>query len=376
MQVNQRFTALDVFRGMTVCFMIVVNNQSGAKAFAPLEHAPWHGFTPTDLVFPAFLFAVGNAMAFTMPKLEHTGSAAFLQKILKRTLLIFIIGYLLSWFPFYRFTHNEWNFLSLEKTRIFGVLQRIALCFGIAACMIHYLSKQTVLLLSLGLLLGYWILLWAGGDYTMLGNLGVVVDKWMIGENHLYKGEGVAFEPEGFLSTFPAVVNVVIGYYTGKLLREKGQGYEGVMKVLLGGTILMAIAYGWDYAFPINKKLWTSSFVLYTSGISMLVIGVLVFLLNPLPNNNSPVQEKKWTYFFEVFGRNPLFIYVLSGLIPRISGLIRFEDGSTPLGRLSKDLFQTVLPGSLGALCYSITLMMVCWLVGYWMDKKKIYVKV
>lgn len=298
MQVNQRFTALDVFRGMTVCFMIVVNNQSGAKAFAPLEHAPWHGFTPTDLVFPAFLFAVGNAMAFTMPKLEHTGSAAFLQKILKRTLLIFIIGYLLSWFPFYRFTHNEWNFLSLEKTRIFGVLQRIALCFGIAACMIHYLSKQTVLLLSLGLLLGYWILLWAGGDYTMLGNLGVVVDKWMIGENHLYKGEGVAFEPEGFLSTFPAVVNVVIGYYTGKLLREKGQGYEGVMKVLLGGTILMAIAYGWDYAFPINKKLWTSSFVLYTSGISMLVIGVLVFLLNPLPNNNSPVQEKKWTYFF------------------------------------------------------------------------------
>lgn len=376
MQVNQRFTALDVFRGMTVCFMIVVNNQSGAKAFAPLEHAPWHGFTPTDLVFPAFLFAVGNAMAFTMPKLEHTGSAAFLQKILKRTLLIFIIGYLLSWFPFYRFTHNEWNFLSLEKTRIFGVLQRIALCFGIAACMIHYLSKQTVLLLSLGLLLGYWILLWAGGDYTMLGNLGVVVDKWMIGENHLYKGEGVAFEPEGFLSTFPAVVNVVIGYYTGKLLREKGQGYEGVMKVLLGGTILMAIAYGWDYTFPINKKLWTSSFVLYTSGISMLVIGVLVFLLNPLPNNNSPVQEKKWTYFFEVFGRNPLFIYVLSGLIPRISGLIRFEDGSTPLGRLSKDLFQTVLPGSLGALCYSITLMMVCWLVGYWMDKKKIYVKV
>lgn len=376
MQVNQRFTALDVFRGMTVCFMIVVNNQSGAKAFAPLEHAPWHGFTPTDLVFPAFLFAVGNAMAFTMPKLEHTGSAAFLQKILKRTLLIFIIGYLLSWFPFYRFTHNEWNFLSLEKTRIFGVLQRIALCFGIAACMIHYLSKQTVLLLSLGLLLGYWILLWAGGDYTILGNLGVVVDKWMIGENHLYKGEGVAFEPEGFLSTFPAVVNVVIGYYTGKLLREKGQGYEGVMKVLLGGTILMAIAYGWDYAFPINKKLWTSSFVLYTSGISMLVIGVLVFLLNPLPNNNSPVQEKKWTYFFEVFGRNPLFIYVLSGLIPRISGLIRFEDGSTPLGRLSKDLFQTVLPGSLGALCYSITLMMVCWLVGHWMDKKKIYVKV
>jgi predicted acyltransferase len=376
MQPNTRFTALDVFRGMTVCFMIVVNNQSGAKAFAPLEHAAWNGFTPTDLVFPAFLFAVGNAMAFTMPRFKQMPSAAFPKKILKRTFLIFLIGYLLSWFPFYRFSNNEWNFLHPENTRIFGVLQRIALCFGIAAFMIHYLSKKSVIVLSTVFLLGYWLLLYFGGDYTMLGNLQVQIDKWMIGESHMYKGEGVAFEPEGFLSTFPAVVNVVLGYYTGVLLKDKGQGAEGIMKVLLGGVVLMCIAYCWNYAFPINKKLWTSSFVLYTSGISMLIIGVLVYVLNRSSEKKTEEQGKGWIYFFEVFGKNPLFIYVLSGLIPRLSGLVRFEDGSTPLGRLSKDVFQSFLPGSSGALAYSISLMMVCWLVGYWMDSKKIYLRV
>ncbi len=376
MQPNQRFTALDVFRGMTVCFMIVVNNQSGAKAFAPLEHAAWHGFTPTDLVFPAFLFAVGNAMAFTIPKMQELSSSLFLQKIFKRTFLIFVIGYLLSWFPFYRFTNNEWTFLQPEHTRIFGVLQRIALCFGIAALMIHYLSRQSVILLSMVFLLGYWFLLYWGGDYTMLGNLQVSIDKWMLGENHMYKGEGVAFEPEGFLSTFPAVVNVIIGYYTGVLLRDKGQSYEGIARVLIGGVVLMALAYCWHYVFPINKKIWTSSFVLYTSGVSMLIIGVLVFALNPSTQQNIPTKRNGWTYFFEVFGRNPLFIYVLSGLIPRLSGLFRFEDGSTPLGLLSRKFFQVILPGSMGALAYSLTLMMVCWLVGYWMDKKKVYVRV
>lgn len=376
MQTIQRFTALDVFRGMTVCFMIIVNNQSGAKAFAPLEHAAWHGFTPTDLVFPAFLFAVGNAMAFTMPKLQELSSAAFLQKILKRTFLIFTIGYLLSWFPFYRFTNNEWTFLQPENTRIFGVLQRIALCFGIAALMVHYLSRQYVILVSMVFLLGYWFLLYWGGDYTMLGNLQVSIDKWMLGENHMYKGEGVAFEPEGFLSTFPAVVNVIIGYYTGVLLREKGQSHEGIARVLIGGAVLMGIAYCWHYIFPINKKIWTSSFVLHTSGISMLIIGVLVFALNPSSQQNIPTKRNGWTNFFEVFGRNPLFIYVLSGLIPRLSGLFRFEDGGTPLGRLSRDVFQALFPGSMGALAYSITLMMVCWLVGYWMDKKKVYIRV
>ena len=161
MSITQRFTALDVFRGMTLCFMIIVNNQYCPVAFAPLEHAEWDGFTPTDLVFPSFLFAVGNAMAFTIPRLQAMGNAAVLKKILKRTLLIFLIGYLLSWFPFFNQNDaGEWIFKPIENTRIFGVLQRIALCYGMAALLIVYCSNRTIYIISALVLLGYWGILY------------------------------------------------------------------------------------------------------------------------------------------------------------------------------------------------------------------------
>ncbi len=370
MSTTQRFTALDVFRGMTVCFMIIVNNQAGSAPFEPLEHASWHGFTPTDLVFPSFLFAVGNAMAFTMPKMAGMANGKVAGKILKRTFLIFLIGYLLSWYPFVSINSaGEWIPKTIDKTRIFGVLARIALCYGIAAMMIHFLSKKAVIYSSIAILLGYWLALYLGGDYTMMGNLGVPIDKWLVGENHMYKGEGIPFEPEGFLSTFPAAVNVIIGYFAGVLLREKGKDYEGIAKVLLAGTALMAIAYCWNYVFPINKKIWTSSYVLYTCGISLLMIGSLVYL-------NAKTSFRTGNYFFEVFGKNPLFIYVLSSFIPKTFNLIRDADGRSLTAVISKDFFQKITPGAWGALLYSIALMMVCWLVGYIMDKKKIYVRV
>ena len=367
---SQRFTALDVFRGMTVFFMIIVNNQAG-PAFAPLRHAAWDGFTPTDLVFPSFLFAVGNAMAFTMPKWANMNNSAVLTKILKRTFLIFLIGYLLSWFPFFaQDAAGAWTLKPIENTRIFGVLQRIALCYGIAAVLIHFLSSKKIVIASLILLVGYWVVLLLNGDLTMLGNAGIAVDKWLIGENHMYKGEGVPFDPEGFLSTFPAVVNVIIGYFAGVLLRDNGKDYESIAKVLLAGVVLMAIAYGWNYSFPINKKLWTSSYVLHTCGISLMMIGLLVYTIDKSGWSN------KWNHFFEVFGKNPLFIYVLSGIIPRLLSMIMVDKDKTLGDLITQDIFQQNIPGEWGTLLYAISLTMVCWLVGYWMDKKKIYVRV
>ena len=372
MTANQRFTALDVFRGLTVCFMIIVNNQgSGAEAFAPLEHAKWHGFTPTDLVFPSFLFAVGNSMAFTMPKMQGMASNAVIGKILKRTLMIFLIGYILYWFPFVKLNDaGEWIVKPLETTRIFGVLQRIALCYGIASFMIYYLSKRSVIILSLVFLLGYWLLMYLGGDYTMLGSFQIKVDKWLIGENHMYKGEGVAFDPEGFLSTFPSVVNVIIGYYAGVALRDKGREWETLTRILLAGAILMALAYCWNYTFPINKKLWSGSFTFYTTGIDLLIIGGLVFLLDKTN------YKKSWTHFFEVFGKNPLFIYLLSDFIPIMFYTFRDGQGRNYEAAINQDIFQKLTPGPWGSLLYSVVLMLVCWVVGYWMDKKKIYVRV
>ena len=367
---SSRFLALDVLRGMTVCFMIIVNTPgSGAEPFSPLLHAHWHGFTPTDLVFPSFLFAVGNAMAFAMAKFETMPASAVVSKILKRTAIIFLLGFLMYWFPFFERVHGGgWEFAPFSHTRVFGVLQRIALCYGIASLMIYFLPKKTVWIISAGLLLGYWLLMKFGGDYTMLSNLGQKIDLWLLGENHLYHGEGVAFDPEGFLSTFPAIVNVVIGYYAGAFIRSKGNNYETIAKLLLAGAALICVAYFWDLLFPINKKLWTSPFVLYTCGLDLLILGSLIYIIEIL-------GKKNWTYFFEVFGKNPLFIYLLSEILITVLSLIRVGNTSLPRA-LNTSIFQKLLPGAAGSLLFALSYMMVCWLVGYWMDKNKKYVRV
>src|SRR6476646_11272018 len=165
-KIRERFLSLDVFRGMTICFMIIVNTGgSGAEAFAPLEHAKWHGFTPTDLVFPSFLFAVGNAMSFSLGKYKQIGDATFWGKVIRRTLLIFLIGYLMYWFPFFRLDQAGHIIgAPIRDTRIFGVLQRIALCYFFASLMIHYLSRRTIIIVSMALLIGYWLILLFFGD--------------------------------------------------------------------------------------------------------------------------------------------------------------------------------------------------------------------
>jgi len=256
----------------------------------------------------------------------------------------------------------------VETTRIFGVLQRIALCYGAASLMIYYLSKRTVTVLSVAFLVGYWLMMYLGGDYTMLGNLQIKVDKWLIGEGHMYKGEGVPFDPEGFLSTFPSIVNVIIGYYAGVLLREKGKEYETITKLLLSGAILLAIAYCWNYSFPLNKKLWTSSFTLYTCGIDLMLISLLVYVLDKTH------YRKDWTNFFEVFGKNPLFIYLLSDFVPIMLNLFKDAQSRTYEEAINLDFFQKLAPGPFGAFLYSAVLMLFCWVVGYWMDKRKVYV--
>src|SRR5687767_1819964 len=206
---NQRFTALDVFRGMTVCFMIIVNTPGNYDTtYPPLLHAKWHGFTPTDLVFPSFLFAVGNAMSFVMPKWETASTASVLAKIFKRTLLIFLLGYLMYWFPFVRLNEatGEYGFMPFEKTRVFGVLQRIALAYCFASLMIYFLKFRATAIITAAILLLYWPVLYffgdAGDPLSIHGNAVLKLDLLLIGPDHLYHGGGVPFDPEGLLSTF------------------------------------------------------------------------------------------------------------------------------------------------------------------------------
>ncbi|PWU02013.1 MAG: DUF5009 domain-containing protein [Bacteroidetes bacterium] len=371
---SQRFLALDVLRGMTVCFMIIVNTPgSGALPFSPLEHAKWHGFTPTDLVFPTFLFAVGNAMSFAMPKYKAMGTGKVLGKIFKRTFIIFLLGYLMYWFPFFReipaSRGGGYEAFPMGDTRILGVLQRIALCYCFASLMIHFLSKRTVIVLSTIFLLGYWILLYIGGDYTMTGNLGELIDKSIIGDHHLYHGEGIPFDPEGLLSTIPAIVNVIVGYYAGLFIIQKGKTYETVSKLMIAGFCFICVAYFWDLLFPINKKLWTSSFVCYTVGLDCVILGLLIYVIEIRTWN-------KWTYFFEVFGKNPLFIYLLSELLVIILFLVKTDPKTNFFRWVNSNFYQKILPGAFGSLAFALSYMLICWLVGYWLDKKKIYVRV
>ena len=371
---SPRFTALDVFRGMTVCFMIIVNTAgNGATTYSPLLHAHWHGFTPTDLVFPSFLFAVGNAISFVMPKWDKMPQSKVLWKIFKRTFIIFLLGYLMYWFPFVKWdATGHLIFAPFEDTRVFGVLQRIALCYGIAALMIYYLKPKTSLVISIGLLFLYWFLSVVYGDaadpLSLEGNTGLALDKWLLGDKHLYHGEGVAFDPEGLLSTMPAIVNVVCGYIAGKFIQEKGSSYEGLAKLLLAGALLLFAAYCWNLSFPINKKLWTSSFVLHTVGLDCIILSVIIYIINFK-------HRTRWTYFFEVFGRNPLFIYLLSELGAILLWFFRIDVKTPVYSWIYNNIF--IHAGNyFGSFLFAVSFMLACWLVGYFLDKKKIYVRV
>jgi predicted acyltransferase len=323
---NQRYLALDVFRGMTVCFMIIVNTPgSWEYIYGPLRHAPWHGFTPTDLVFPAFLFAVGNAMAFSMRKFEGQQEQTFWIKTVKRTIIIFLIGVLLYYFPFYDF--EKGTFKSWETARIPGVLQRIALCYFFASIIIHYCKTRAIIAVSALLLIGYWIVVYAFGDandpYSLAGFIGNDVDYLIFGPKHLYHGEGVAFDPEGLLSTIPAIVNVTIGYVVCDFIRSRSNVYEVISRLMIAAVILVFVALCWHLVFPINKKIWTSSFVLVTTGISTMILCVLIYVIQVM-------KRDKWTYFFNVFGKNPLFIYILSGILLDLLRLIPVGNSAFP----------------------------------------------
>lgn len=369
-----RHLALDVLRGMTICFMIVVNTPgSSPYSYTPLEHSAWHGFTLTDLVFPTFLFVVGNAMSFVMPKWEMQPQSQVLLRIARRTLLIFLCGYLLYWFPFWRESPDgHWAFKPLSHTRIMGVLQRIALAYGIASLLIYFFRPRVSMIIAVAILLLYWpILYWFGdsGDpLSLTGNAVLKMDKWLLGDAHLYHGEGIAFDPEGILSTLPAIANVIGGYIAGQFVQKKGKTYEGLSLLLLAGFGLLAAGYFWDLVLPINKKIWTSSFVVYTLGLDCVLLAVLLYLIEFR-------QKTRWTPFFVAFGKNPLFIYLLSE-VGAESIYIWHTSAGVPVHKWVYDHIFRPMGLSFGSMLFSVSFMLLCWLVAYWLDRRKIYIRV
>jgi predicted acyltransferase len=370
---SNRYLALDVLRGLTLTFMIIVNTPgSWRDLYAPLAHASWHGFTPTDLVFPTFLFVVGNAMSFAMKKLNEMPAGQFYRKIIKRTLLIFLVGWLLNAFPFYSLNAaGEVVWTNLTHVRLLGVLQRIALCYFFGAIILYWGGERMGWIFSGVALLIYWPILYffgdAGDPYSLTTNTATKLDLFIIGVDRLYTGEGIPFDPEGLLSTLPSIVNVLAGYLVGKMIQRKGNTVNSVKTLLIAGVVLIAASYAWDVLFPINKKLWTSPYVLLTVGWDLLILSLLIFVIEVR-------NSKGWTYFFEVFGRNPLMLYVFAWIVMDIFSMIPVGDG-TLRSFIYANVYTSWLSPKNASFLFAISYMLLIWLIGWWMDRKKIYIK-
>ncbi len=332
-----RDRALDAFRGATVAGMILVNNPgSWQHLYGPLAHAPWHGCTPTDLVFPFFLFAVGASLALVMPALQRLSAGAFTRRVAQRSLLIFGIGLLLNAAPFVRW--DEAGALVArdpDTLRIMGVLQRIALCFGVAAVIAWWGGVRAALWAAAALLLGYWAALWAfaqGPDpYSLEGFFGTALDRALLGPSHLYQGEGVPFDPEGLASTLPAVAQVLLGFVVGVRLARRTANPGWWRPLLVTAAVLVAAGLVWSLALPLNKKIWTPSYVLYTTGLAVLTMAALAALLDGRPGVRRDFRGPAGVLVrgCEAFGRNALLVFALSGLVPRLLSLWRLPAEAT-----------------------------------------------
>jgi predicted acyltransferase len=364
-----RLLALDVFRGATIAGMILVNMPgSWSHIYAPMRHAAWHGATPTDLIFPFFLFVVGVAMWFSFGKYDRSLSGSLARKIFRRVVLIFVVGLFLNAYPF----TGE----LLTNLRVMGVLQRIALAYGLAALLCLTLGERQLIGASVAILLGYWAILAGFGGpepYTLEGNVAGRIDRAVFGDAHVWHGFGVPFDPEGLLATIPAVVTVVLGYFAGKWITTSDR-HDAILTMFLTGTLLTVGGLVWDPFFPINKPLWTSSYVAYTGGIALVALAWFIWLIDVR-------GYRRWTTPFRAFGLNPLFAFVLSGVLARtLTRLIHVPvaGGETITGYrwLYTRIFEPVAGPLNGSLLFAVSMVALIWLAILPFYRKGIVIKI
>src|SRR5438067_1075229 len=318
-----RMLSLDVFRGMTVAGMILVNNPgTWGSIYSPLEHATWDGWTPTDLIFPFFLFIVGVAIALALSRrAESDGSKRDLYvKIVRRSLIIYALGTFLAWFPFYNF--NTHTFIGFSTVRLTGVLDRIAVCYLLAALIFINTNWRKQVFIVACLLLAYWAILmlahapgFAAGDLTKEGSIASYVDRTLLG-NHIWKGGDKIYDPEGFLSTTGALATTLIGVLTGHFLRTRREPLEKVAAMFAAGAACVVAGWAWNFWFPVNKSLWTSSYVLFTAGMALELLALCYWLIDIK-------GYKRWSLPFIIFGTNALAVFFLTGICAKLLTLIK-----------------------------------------------------
>ena len=368
-----RLISLDVFRGMTIAAMILVNMAGVAKdVYPPLTHAPWHGCTPTDLVFPFFLFIVGVSMSFSLSKYR----AGLTGKILCRAALLFLLGLLLNGF----WNNGIWTF-NLTNIRIMGVLQRISLTYLLTSFMVIKLPPQVQWMVAGGLLIAYWLTMmyfpvpdYGAGMLTPTGNFSAYIDRLFISSQHLYSGGGYENlgDPEGLFSTLPAVVSVLLGYFAGQFVRcNSVQTRTSVGLGLLGlGCLISGWLWGW--VFPINKQLWTSSYVLFTSGWALLLLAACYQLIEVH-------LRRRWSKPFEIMGLNAISLFVASVLLIKILVKTKISRGETPISTYNwiyQNIFSSWAGSLNGSLLFALTTVLFWLLVSYLMYRQRWLIKI
>ncbi|HEV2912993.1 MAG TPA: heparan-alpha-glucosaminide N-acetyltransferase domain-containing protein [Pyrinomonadaceae bacterium] len=364
-----RMTSLDVFRGITIAGMILVNNPGDWGAiYSPLEHAEWHGWTPTDLVFPFFLFIVGVSITLALARRAESGGSRrdLYIKIVRRTLIIFALGLILGGFPYY----------SPSTIRIPGVLQRIAICYFFAAIIFLNTRWRTQALIAAALLLLYWAVMklipvpgFGAGNLEMEGNLAAYVDRRLLGP-HTWKP---LYDPEGILSTIPAIATTLCGVLTGHLLRSERTPIERVAAMFIAGLVGIVLGWVWNFWFPINKALWTSSYVLFTAGMALQLLAFCYWLID-LKN------YRRWATPFLIFGTNALALYFMVELTARIISIIEFPraDGSrvSLQGLIYENLFASWAQPVNASLMFAVCTVLVWLGVMTILYRRRIFIKV
>lgn len=381
---NKRLLAVDILRGITIAGMLLVNNPgTWSHLYAPLSHAEWIGLTPTDLVFPFFMFVMGVAMYFSLRKFDFRPSGALVWKICRRTIILFLIGWAVQWFGMWLrglYDPDSHFFVRMfGDLRILGVFQRLALVYFFGS-MIAILCKTRWIPWIIGLILVvYAVILGTGNGYDFsLDNIVSRVDLAVLGEDHMYHehafGEKLALDPEGILSTLPCIAHVLIGFMMGKMLVDIRDNNIRMGKALLWGSIMLLVGWLAQYGIPCSKKVWTSSYVLITCGMASCILGILIYFIDIK-------GRKRWCRFFQSFGVNPLFCYLVGTLLSIVFGAVRFGEAAdgTPvtIHSLIYDFWESLTTTPEAASClYAITFVLITWCFGYVLYKKKIYIKI
>jgi predicted acyltransferase len=368
---NSRLVSLDIFRGITIAGMILVNNPgSWGNIYAPLRHAEWHGCTPTDWIFPFFLFIVGVAVTLSLTKRKERGDNQnqIILNIFRRAAIIFLIGLFLSGFPNYDFS----------EIRIPGVLQRIAVVYFITSVIFLKTSLKTQIYLTGGFLVFYWLIMAlvpvpgvGPANYDKITNLASWLDSHLLA-GHMWK-QTKTWDPEGFLSTIPAISTCLSGVLLGHFLRTKKSDAEKVAWITTSGAFFIVLGFIWSIFFPMNKSIWTSSYVVYTSGLALLFFGFCYWVVD--------VQGyKKWATPFVVYGMNAITVFAGSGLMVKALSLIKIAgpDGKelTPQGYFYQTMLVPYFEPNDASLIYAL-LFITLWLGILWvLYRYKIFIKI